>query len=181
MLKGEFIGLRSIERQDLSQLLDWRNKPEYRQYFREYRELGMDNQISWYEKKILQDSGTRMFAVIDLTTCKLIGACGLCYIDWINRSADLSIYIGENELYIDKKFAPDTCRVLIAYAFDGLGLHRLWSEIYEFDESKKRLFDTLGFQLDGIHRETHWFKGKWYDSLFYGYLSTDYYGGKKLY
>lgn len=180
MLKGDFVGLRSIERQDLLQLLEWRNKPEYRRYFREYRELGMDHQNNWYEKKVLQAPSTMMFAIIELATCKLIGACGLCYIDWLNRTADFSIYIGDNELYIDKKFAPDTCKVLRAYAFDELRLHRLWSEIYDFDNSKKNLFDTLGFQLEGRHRETHWSEGKWHDSLFYGYLATDYYGGKTL-
>lgn len=39
MLTGKRTGLRAIEQQDLNQLLEWRNQPEYRRYFREYREL----------------------------------------------------------------------------------------------------------------------------------------------
>ena len=173
MLKGKFVGLRAIEKQDLSQLLVWRNRPEYRRYFREYRETGTDDQNIWYEKKVLQDPSTRMFAIVELDSGRLLGACGLCYIDWVNRTADFSIYIGVDDLYIDTKFAPDSGKVMIDYGFDELGLHRIWSEIYDSDESKKILFNTLGFQLDGRHRVTHWGEGKWHDSLFYGYLKTD--------
>ena len=42
------------------------------------------------------------------------------------------------------------------YAFDELGLHRLWAEVYDIDERKIKLFESLGFSLDGCHRETHW-------------------------
>ncbi|MGC7870273.1 GNAT family N-acetyltransferase [Desulfosporosinus sp. SYSU MS00001] len=173
MLKGKFVGLRAIERQDLAQLQEWRNRPEYRRYFREYREIGMDAQNIWYEKKVLQDPNIRMFSIVELATDRLLGACGLCYIDWVNRTADFSIYIGADNLYIDSMFAPDSGKVLLDYGFDELGLHRIWAEIYDFDESKKVLFKTLGFKLDGRHRETHWAEGKWNDSLFYGYLSTE--------
>ena len=44
MLKGEKVGLSAIGEADLKILLDWRNKSEYRQYFREYRELNMSQQ-----------------------------------------------------------------------------------------------------------------------------------------
>ena len=41
----------------------------------------------------------------ELATGRLLGACGLCYIDFINRSADFSIYIGADDLYIDELYA----------------------------------------------------------------------------
>jgi len=173
MLKGKYIGLRAIERDDLPQLLEWRNLPENRRYFREYRELGMDDQIRWYNEQVLKDSRTIMFSIIELGGNRLLGACGLCYIDWVNRNADFSIYIGADNLYIDDKFAPDAGRVMANYAFNELSMHRLWAEIYDFDEPKKRLFDTLGFTLDGRHRQTHWAEGKWNDSLFYGLLKGE--------
>lgn len=170
MLKGKLVGLRAIERDDLPQLLAWRNRPEYRRYFREYRELSNDMQGAWYNSKVLNDPCTRMFSIVDLENNELLGACGLCYIDWINRSADFSIYLGARDLYIDHTYAPDAARVLIRYGFEELNLHRLWSEIYEFDTPKTQMFDTLGFHLDGRHRQTHWTEGRWCDSLFFGLL-----------
>ena len=103
----------------------------------------------------------------------LIGAAGLCYIDWVNRTSDFSIYIGWKGLYIDGDFAPDAARTIIKYAFEELGLNRLWSEIYNFDHSKVRFFNELGFKLDGKHRQTHWSENAWHDSLFFSLLASD--------
>lgn len=170
MLKGQYVGLRAIERSDLSKLLEFRNRPEYRRYFREYRELSSESQKNWYEKVVLNDPNTIMFSIVELESDRLLGACGLCYIDWINKNADFSIYIGEDNLYIDDIFALDAGLIMVRYGFEELGLHRLWAEIYSFDEPKND-FEQLGFKLEGQHRETHWSEGKWHDSLFYGLLN----------
>ena len=174
MLKGKKVGLRAIDVADLSQLLAWRNKPEFRRYFREYRELNETQQRQWFDSKVNGDNSIRMFAIIELDGGRLLGACGLCYIDWVNRNADFSIYIGADDLYIDDRYAPDAARVMMRYAYEELALHRLWSEIYEFDAPKQKFFGVLGFKLDGRHRQTHWAEGAWHDSLFYSHLSSDY-------
>ena len=173
MLKGSFVGLRAIERADLSILLEFRNNPEYRRYFREYRELSMANQNVWYDEIVMKDLKTAMFSIIELESDRLLGACGLCYIDWINKNADFSIYIGADNLYIDDKFAPDAGLVMVRYGFEELRLHRLWAEIYDFDDDKRKFFENLGFELEGRHRETHWSEGKWHDSLFYSLLNDE--------
>ena len=173
MLKGKYVGLRAIEESDLSQLLLWRNQPNYRRFFREYRELSQTNQRNWFDSKVLNDKCTEMFSIVDVNTGELLGACGLCYIDWINRNADFSIYIGKDDLYIDERYAIEAAQIMMKYGFEELNLHRLWSEIYSFDEAKKVMFDRLGFKLEGVHKETHWTEGKWCDSLFYGYVMHD--------
>lgn len=170
MLKGKYVGLRAIEESDLPQLLLWRNQPNYRRFFREYRELSQTNQRNWFDSKVLNDKSTEMFSIVDVNTGELLGACGLCYIDWINRNADFSIYIGKDDLYIDERYAIEAAQIMMKYGFEELNLHRLWSEIYSFDEAKKVMFDRLGFKLEGVHRETHWTEGRWCDSLFYGYV-----------
>ena len=178
MLTGERVGLRAIERADLSQLLAWRNNPAMRRFFREYRELGMDQQLRWYEQTVLGDPSTRMFAIVELegnrSPGRLLGACGLCYIHAANRSADFSIYLGADGLYIDEAFAPDAARTLMRYGFDELNLHRLWAEIYDNDAPKRAFFDALGFRLDGTQRQTTWRGGRWHDSLFFSMLEPEY-------
>ena len=174
MLKGEVTALRAIAKTDLPQLLIWRNNPEYRKFFREYRELNEESQEKWFESKVMNDNCTRMFAIVELDTSKLIGACGLCYIDWINRNADFSIYIGKDNLYIDDKYAIDAAKTMMKYGFGELNLHRLWSEIYSIDVKKQKMFRTLGFALEGCHKETHWTEDKWVDSLYYGITEQGY-------
>jgi RimJ/RimL family protein N-acetyltransferase len=173
MLSGGDVGLRAIEAEDLPQLLAWRNDPRLRRFFREYRELNLAQQRQWFDTKVNADPTTRMFSIVEARTQRLLGAAGLCYIDWVNRTADFSIYLGADDLYIDERLAPGAARVLIGYGFDELGLNRLWSEIYAFDHAKERFFRALGFTLDGRHRQTHWAEGAWHDSLYFSLLRSD--------
>lgn len=173
MLKGKFVGLRSIELSDLAQMLEWRNEPQIRCYFREFRELNMSTQKIWYENITSKNSSSIMFSIVELAKDKLLGACGLCQVNWVNRSADLSVYIGRNNLYVDDRFAPDAVQILISYAFAELGLNRLWGEAYDFDDAKKNMFKKLGFTLEGKFRQALWTGNCWYDSLIYGLIRDD--------
>lgn len=172
MLSGKQIILRAIEKEDLEELRIWRNNPNLRKYFREFRELSKTDQLNWYEKVALPKDNTLMFAITDKETSRLLGASGLCYIDWLRRSADLSIYIGYKEIYLDDK-ATEAANLLIKYAFEELALHRLWAEVYSHDKNKQEFFTKLQFNLDGKFRESHWTEGQWIDSLYYSLLSTD--------
>jgi hypothetical protein len=175
MLTGEHIGLRAIERDDLGQLMEWRNRPDFRRHFREHREIGLESQVAWFER-MTADPRTLMFAITDRADGRLLGASGLCFIDWVSRNCDLSLYIGADGLYVDDHYAPDAARTTIAYGFDELGMNRIWVEIYEFDEAKQKLLADLGFQLEGRHREHHFAESRYHDSLFYGLLASEWRG-----
>jgi hypothetical protein len=174
MLIGEYIALRAIERDDLAQLLAWRNNPVFRRHFREHRELSNDAQVAWYERTVLGDPTRMEFSIVRLADSELIGCAGLVYIDWVNRTADLSLYIGADDMYIDEVLAPDAARVVLRYAFDELDLARVWTEIYQFDSRKRSLLQSLGFQLEGTHREHHYTEGRRWDSLFFGILQREF-------
>jgi len=173
MIKGEYVYLRAIEESDLPQLMKWRNDPQLRKFFRETDEINMQNQRKWFDSVNAKNSPHKMFAIIKSDTDELMGACGLCYIDWINRSADFSIYLGYKDLYIDNLYAIDAANLMKDYGFSVLNLHRLWAEIYSLDEKKKIFFSQLNFTLDGTFRDTYWYDSKWHNSLFYSLLSTD--------
>jgi len=172
VLTGDDVVLRNIAADDLEALRLWRNQPHFRQFFREYRDISPNMQQKWYEYVVLGDKRVRMFAITDRNSKQLLGACGLCYIDERNSSADFSIYIGADGLYIDEKFAVDAGKLLLDYGFNQLKLHRIWAEIYAIDTAKKALLPKLGFVLDGQHREAHRLEdGTWTDCLFYGILA----------
>lgn len=177
MLTGKKIGLRKIDKSDLEFLKDWRNMSSYRKYFREYRELNLDDQLNWYEKFVMNDKGTLMFAIVELSSNELIGACGLCYINWVQRNADLSLYIGKDDIYVDEAkegLAWESMQVLFQYAFEELNLHRIWTEIYTIDKKKRELFERFGMKLDGVLRGTYFYKGKFINSYIYSILQNEF-------
>lgn len=175
MITGKKVYLKAIEEEDLGKLKEWRNLPNYRKYFREYREINTAMQNKWFQNTVLNDKNTIMFSVFNASTDEIIGCCGLCYINWVHRHADLSLYIGYKGEYIDDfGFAEDACSVLFDYAFKELNLHKIWTEIYEFDNKKKNLYDKFSFKEDGRLRENYFYDGKWWDSRILSLLVTEY-------
>lgn len=175
MIKGNLVHLVTIERSDLPQLMRWRNMPEYRKHFREYREINSDMQNNWYENKVLNDPSTIMFAIRSNKDDSLLGCCGLCYINWVHRNADLSLYVGWKECYIDDiGYAYESCKLLFKYGFEELGLQKIWTEIYEFDYKKLNLYEKLGFHKDGFLRNQYYYDGKWWNSYMLSLLMDEF-------
>ncbi len=175
MLRGDKVYLVPIEREDLEVLRTWRNQPNFRKYFREYREISKDMQEKWYETKVLGDPSTIMFAIRSTKDDSLLGCCGLCYISWVHRNADLSLYIGYENAYIDNEgFAKEACQLMFAYGYDELGLRKIWTEIYEFDTPKFKLYTELGFHQDGLLRDQYFFEGRFWNSRMLSLLSDEF-------
>ena len=131
-------------------------------------------QRKWYESKVVNDNNTLMFAIRDNTTDELLGCCGLCYINWIHRNADLSLYIGKDEVYIDDEgIAEESLDLLWNYGFGELGLVKIWTELYEFDEKKLSLYQKMGMKIEGTLRKQYFYDGRWYDSKMLSLLNEE--------
>jgi RimJ/RimL family protein N-acetyltransferase len=174
MLRGDRIQLRALERDDLVRMRDWRNLPEFRRNFREFRELNMLNQEQWFTR-ISASANDFMFVIERTADHAPIGVAGLVYVHWVVRSADISVYIGDGETYIDGPggHAEDTTKTLIRYAFDNLNLNKVWTELYSFDERKVAMFTRLGFARDGVLRDNAFEDGRYHDSYIYSLLRSD--------
>ena len=111
----------------------------------------------WFDEKVVRDNTTLMFTIKRNEDNELLGCCGFVYINWVHRHADMSLYIGWEDAYIDNKgYAEESCRLLLDYGFNELCLNKVWTEIYEFDNKKKVLYDQFGFQQDGLLRQNYW-------------------------
>ncbi|MDD3173215.1 MAG: GNAT family N-acetyltransferase [Herbinix sp.] len=175
MKRGEKVYLSAIEREDLTLLMKWRNIEDFKKHFREYLEINTELQDKWYQNKVLNDPTTIMFSIKRVDDDELLGCCGLCYINWVHRHADLSLYIGYHEEYIDKDgYASESCKLLFDYGYNQLGLNKIWTEIYEFDLKKKELFDSIGFKVDGILRQNYYYEGRWWNSYLLSLLREEF-------
>ena len=174
MIKGNLVGLRAVEKDDLPLLRDWRNVTDFRKHFREVRELSLADQEKWYDHLQSTKNINFMFIIVDLNTNQPIGAAGLLYINWIIRSADFSFYIGHNEIYMDNdERTLEAAQLLIDYGFNNLNLHKIWMEIYEFDSKKIDIFtNKFQFKKDGILRDNCFEGGKYWDSFIISLLNN---------
>ena len=90
MIEGKYVNLRALEEKDLELLKKWRNDKKTRVHTREYRLLNMINQYEWFESIHKQNPPSSIMFGIQNQKSKLIGVCGLTYIDWKNRHAEIS-------------------------------------------------------------------------------------------
>lgn len=160
------VRFRQLDVEDLPQLRDWRNDDRLRATTREYRLLNMVNQDDWFDY-ISRSREVEMFGIeVDGT---LVGVCGLCYINWVYRTAEVSLHVAP--AYQGRGIAAQTLGLLQQKAFEEFNLHRLWAEIYEFNKVSIALFEKCSYVLEGRLREHVFKRGKYHDSLMYGLVN----------
>ena len=178
LIEGNSVNLRSLELEDLEILKKWRNNKVNRIHTREFRLLNMVNQKHWFNS-IHQDNPPKfiMFGVTDKQK-KLIGVCGLTYIDWKNRHCEISIIIFKKNWQKSKQ-AENTVMLLSDHAFGELNMHRLWVEIFDTIPENIEFFESMNFVKEGILRDKLWRDEKWHNSFIYSKLVNDKKYGKK--
>jgi hypothetical protein len=169
----EKVILAPIEAEDLENIRSWRNNPNIQKYLREYRLFSKAQKKEWYNS-IIHNNKFEMFLVKDKQTSEAVGVCGLTYIDWVNRHADVHIYTGKQEAWIDNKYCPAALQLILKYAFNSLNLNKVWAEIYEIDNKKMDFFKDNNFKIDATLREHYYYDGKYYDSHIFSLLRCDY-------
>jgi RimJ/RimL family protein N-acetyltransferase len=179
------IKLDVIKKKDLEIIRQWRNS--HKRFFRQYRDLTSADQTKWfnnnfdgsimfgiYEKQYdineNMDINAEMRSEFNNKKYGLIGVCGLCYIDHLNKRCDLSIYIGET--YIDKR-ALKALKLLFKYAFNQLGMETIFNDLFEYDERKKDILLKSGMKEEGRLRHRYYRDGKYHDAILFSILKDD--------
>lgn len=174
--------LSPIEEKDLELLKNWRNDPDIMQRTRQWRELTMTDQKRWYESLYEGKWPENMMWMISVWVDNMfptygawraIGVCGLCHIDWIARSAEVSIYIGE-ESWRNKGVATDVVECLKRITFDRLNLNLLWAENYRINTVNAKLLTKCGFIKTGFRENAVYKNGRYYGSDFYDFRRSEY-------
>ncbi|MBW8001698.1 MAG: GNAT family N-acetyltransferase [Planctomycetes bacterium] len=170
-----YVVLRPIDEEDLLTLFKWRNDPLIMSRTRQWRELSWKEHKSWFDNLDLDKN--LMYGIVSSRSdinehAELVGVCGLCYIDLINRSAEVSIYIGDS-FRRRTGIGSEVLRYLKIKAFDVLGLHRIYAEIYAFNVPGIRLFEGCSFKCEATISDTVYMEGGWFSSKFYTYKEDD--------
>lgn len=171
MISGNKVFLTAISKDSIQQLMAWRNDPQLRKYFREYREISDAMQEAWYKGRVLNNDKQVDFEIHSLATEKLIGHCSLNYISWVNRTAELGIYIGDPD-HRGGGYGKDALRLLMDYAFKTLNLNRVWCEVFS-NNAAIEVYRKIGFVDEGKMRQHHFDDGEYLDSYILGLLRED--------
>lgn len=70
-------------------------------------------------------------------------------------------------------YGSEALQWALEWAFVHAGLHRVALDVAEWNERATKLYEKLGFVLEGRRREALWKGGRWWDSLDMGILSRE--------
>ena len=167
------IYLRAFEPEDYKTCVVWHNDDEIwsmlggRKYF----------VSSAYEKKWVEDtifSGKDVKLAVCLKENDLhIGNVYLTDIDYVNRSAISHVLIG-NKAYWGNGYASEATNLLLKYAFDELGLHRISAQVLESNTGSLRMHKKCGYIEEGVLRDSVWKNGRFQNQVILSITDSDF-------
>ena len=157
------VRLRELARSDLETINRWRNDPGVVALLGgSFRHVCMTVDERWYES-YLANRATNVRLAIEVTDGKMVGAVYLVGIDWLNRSAEFAIWIGDAASQ-GKRIGEAATRLMLAHGFDDLNLERIHLTVLRHNERAIRLYRKVGFVEEGVLRRAA-FKGGQYRDL----------------
>jgi len=73
-----------------------------------------------------------------------VGETGIKHIDWEKREGELSIHL-QNDAVKNRGIGTAAERLLLAYAFDELGLTAVTARVIEKNTRSRRVLEKVGF------------------------------------
>lgn len=162
------ISLSPISHSLLPKMLAWRNDERIYKWCRQFEPTTEDSHYAWFDR-IKSDPKIKMYAAFEDTTC--VGICGLTDIDYINRRAEFSLYIGPE--YFGHGLGELSLRTLINHAFNVLNLNCIWGETFDGNQALKT-FKKLGFKEEGRRRSFYYRDGKYIDAILVSILKDEF-------
>lgn len=166
-LEGANIGLRPLEETDLEgNWFNWFNDPEVTRYlsrgaFPNTKAL----QRRFYEENIANSANQVIFAIEDKMTRKHIGVASIRHVDWINRSGDIAVIIGEKEFRVGNN-ALEAFYLIVKHAFLTLNLNRLQTFTMASNRVSLEYCKRIGFVDIGVARKACYKNGLYEDCIY---------------
>jgi RimJ/RimL family protein N-acetyltransferase len=102
-----------------------------------------------------------------------IGNVALQGIDWISRTADFAILLGDKSVW-NEGYGTEAARLLLTHGFRALNLRRVTAATYDFNTAMRRLALELGMTEEGVRRSAAFKEGRYADVVEYGILRDEY-------
>ena len=173
-MDGKLVRLRAYERSDLDEVMKWINDEEVTDFLEPLvYPLSSVAEEKFIEAAAISSDTNKTFVIEAIAESKYIGAINFHAINWLNRSAELGIVIGDKS-YWGRGYGTDAMRVMMRLAFDKMNLHRLWLRVYEYNQRAIASYEKCGFKREGVLRKARFFRGRYYDTFVMGILDDEY-------
>ena len=161
--------------EETQKFTEWMNDFQVRDYIgRSAQIVTLSGEKEWLENSA-KNSENRSFNIVDLSNNKLVGTISLENFNWIQRSAVLGIFIGDED-YRDNGYGTEAIKILLEYGFKYLNLHSIRLDLLSINERAHKCYLKCGFKDVGKSREEIFLNGAYYDKLHMDILENEFEG-----
>lgn len=174
-IEGDIVDLVAGRSEWAHLVCKWRNSPQVRRYSRN----AMPRSLDAVKKRMESPPEGRvrehiMFFIWHKKDRKPIGNVGLNHIQWLNRTANAFLQIGEPD-YWGKNIATETTKLLLQYAFEEVNLHSVTGKVAANNVGSWRVAEKMGFIYEGTTKEEFYVDGVYEDVKCYRFLKQDWF------
>ena len=162
--------LREIQRHDMKTINSWRNNEDIISTLgAPFRFINQEVDERWFEQYMMQRSNTVRCAITTKENDEILGIVSLVEIDFINRSAQFHIMIGESEQ--NKGAGTFGVQSMINHGFKNYGLHRIELHVLADNKRAQHVYEKCGFVQEGISRQAVFKNGQFKDMIIYSIIN----------
>ncbi|WP_449621898.1 GNAT family N-acetyltransferase [Robertmurraya sp. Marseille-Q9965] len=168
------IYIRELTSTDIVSINKWRNNRDLiNSLGTNFRYINIETDTEWFDNYLNNRTNSIRCAICREESSEIIGVVYLLNIDLINRSAEFAIMIGEsnNQGRGIGTFATES---MLNHAFMDMNLNRVYLSVLEENMRAIRLYEKVGFIIDGIIREAVYKNGEFKDLVLMSILKRDY-------
>jgi [ribosomal protein S5]-alanine N-acetyltransferase len=174
-LKGPRVHLRALMEQDLTSVyLQWLNDEEVCRSNSHAIFPNTEQKMKVYFESLKNGTPQVVLAIIHTETGRHIGNVSLQSINWISRSAEFAILLGEKEFWRGG-YGEEAAKLIVEYGFNRLNLHRIYCGTFDDNEGMRKLAAKLKMKEEGIRREAVYKSGTYHNVIEFGVLKSEYY------
>lgn len=171
MICGELTTLRALEERDVERLRGWRNHPELMGLHFSDLPVSDIEQKNWYQA--YATSRTKVF-MVESKQDEAAGYVILKDLDHKNRQAEIGIHL--DPAHQGKGYGKDAFLSLVRFCFEELNMHRVYLQVFAFNERAAGLYRKLGFVEEGRLRECFFTQGAYQDIIVMSLLDNEFKG-----
>lgn len=159
------INIRPIIKQDIIYLNAWKNDSEVFKYLGGgFQPVSIDQQEKWLDSMIDLTGTNRRYIITENETP--IGMIGLYDINWIHRTYEMGLYIG-NEMSHGKGYGTQAHKLIESYARDYLNLRKCKLYVVNTNQAALNFWEKLGYNNVGVLKDERYINGDYHDLVIY--------------
>lgn len=163
--------LREIQRQDMKEVNSWRNNEDIISTLgAPFRFINQEVDEKWFEQYMLQRNNTVRCAITTKENDKILGIVSLVEIDFINRSAQFHIMVGEDGQ--NKGAGTFAVKAMIEHGFKNYGQHRIELHVLADNKRAQHVYEKCGFVQEGTRRQAAFKGGQFKDVVIYSIINN---------